>query len=186
MLASGDNKICTITNDDIAVPVIVPPVIHITKVPTPLALPLGPGPVTYDYTVSNIGTIAMTNVTVTDNKCATAIFISGDTNADTKLDVTETWKYLCTATLATTTTNTVIATGHGNGLTVTDTTDATVIVGVPPVVPPPVVPPKFPKTGFPPQENNLSNTSILSGLLVLVLTSLIVTRRKYIISSNKD
>ena len=67
-LASAGNAICTITNDDIIVPAVVPPVIHITKVPTPLALPLGPGPVTYDYTVSNIGTVAMTTVTVTDNK----------------------------------------------------------------------------------------------------------------------
>lgn len=55
-----------------------------------------------------------------------------------------------------------------------------------PVVPPPVTPPPgLPKTGFPPQENNLSNTSILSGLLILVLASLAVARRKRAILSKK-
>lgn len=184
-LSSGGNAICTITNDDIAIPVIVPPVIHITKIPTPLALPLGAGPVTYDYTVTNIGTVAMTNVTVTDNKCAPAIFISGDTNADTKLDVSETWKYRCTATLATTTTNTVIVTGHGNSFTVTDTADATVIVSVPPVVPPVVTPPtvipKLPKTGLATQESNNSwNITALAVIFLSVTSGLYFAKRKHI------
>ncbi|MDO8571416.1 MAG: ice-binding family protein, partial [bacterium] len=46
----GDNKFCIATNDDIGAPVVVPPVppiINVVKVPSPLALPNGPGPVTY-------------------------------------------------------------------------------------------------------------------------------------------
>jgi len=36
-----------------------PPLINVLKVPTPLSLPSGPGSVTYNYTVTNIGTVAM-------------------------------------------------------------------------------------------------------------------------------
>jgi hypothetical protein len=118
-----------------SVSVFTPPSINITKIPTPLALPSGPGPVTYDYTVLNVGTVPMSNVTVTDNKCTPASFISGDTNNDLKLDTTEVWKYRCTTTLSTTTTNTVIATGQNSGNIATDLAEAIVVVGAP-VVPP--------------------------------------------------
>jgi len=113
----------------------VPPLINVVKVPTPLSLPLGSGSVTYDYTVSNIGTVPMSNVMVTDNKCLTTNFISGDINNDSKLDVNEIWKYTCTTILLQTTTNTVTATGEANGLIATDLANATVVVGAP-VVPP--------------------------------------------------
>src|SRR3989338_649014 len=112
-----------------------PPLINVTKVPTPLALPAGPGSVTYDYTVLNVGTVSMSNVTVADNKCAPVGFVSGDTNRNSQLDLNETWMYRCTTTLSQTTTNTVTATGQANGFTATDTANATVVVGVP-VVPP--------------------------------------------------
>lgn len=118
-------------------PAPVPPLISIKKVPTPLALPSGPGSVTYDYTVLNVGTVAMSNVTVTDSKCPSVGFISGDSNSDAKLDVNETWKYRCTTSLAQTTTNTVTAKGEANGLTAIDTANATVVVSVP--LPPPLI-----------------------------------------------
>ena len=113
------------------------PLINVTKIPSPLALPSGAGSVTYDYAVSNIGTVPMSNVTVSDNKCAPAGFISGDANNDLKLDVSETWRYRCTTTLLQTTTNTVTATGQANGFTATDTANATVVVGLP--LPPPLI-----------------------------------------------
>ncbi len=113
----------------------VPPLISVLKVPTPLALPLGPGPVTYTYTVKNIGTVPMSNVIVSDNACSTVGFISGDSNNDSKLDINETWTYTCTTTLSQTTTNTVTATGDANGFTAIDTANATVVVGVP-IIPP--------------------------------------------------
>ena len=112
-----------------------PPLISVTKIPTPLALPAGPGSVTYNYAVSNIGIVPMTSVVVTDNKCANVNFISSDTDTDSVLDLDETWNYSCATTLSQTTTNTVTATGHGNGFITVDTANATVVVALP-VLPP--------------------------------------------------
>ena len=141
-LALGDVKICTITNDDVVPPsgsvVVVPrvpPLIEVVKVPSPLALPAGPGSVTYTYTLRNIGTVPVTNVTMVDDSCSPANFISGDANADAKLDRTETWIYRCTATLSSTHTNTVVATGWANNISTTDLASATVVVGGPVVAP---------------------------------------------------
>lgn len=111
------------------------PIINVVKVPTPLDLPGGKGLVTYGYTVKNIGTVAMSNVTVTDNKCSPVSFISGDTNGDSKLDTSEMWKYSCNTTVSQTTTNTVTATGQANGFTAVDNANATVVVGAP-IIPP--------------------------------------------------
>ena len=113
----------------------VPPLINIVKIPTLLSLSAGGGVVAYDYTVSNTGTVAMSNVTVTDDKCAPVNFISGDINNDSKLNVNETWKYRCTATVLQTTANTATATGQANGFTAIDTANAMVVVGVP-IIPP--------------------------------------------------
>ena len=115
----------------------VPPLISVEKIPNPLALPSGAGVVIYDYMVSNIGTVAMTNITVVDDKCIAVGLISGDNNLDTKLDTNETWRYRCTTTLSQTTTNSVTATGQANGLTAIDTANATVVVGV--ALPPPLI-----------------------------------------------
>ena len=109
------------------------PLISIQKVPTPLVLPTGPGQVTYNYTVTNIGTIPMYNVSVTDDKCPLVNFVSGDTNNDLKLDLTETWIYRCTTSLAQTTTNVATAIGYAEagygGARSIDTATATVVVG---------------------------------------------------------
>jgi uncharacterized repeat protein (TIGR01451 family) len=134
-LAPGDNKTCTITNSDIAPPPPVPPLISVIKVPSPLNLPAGPGPVTYTYTLHNIGTVPVTNITMNDDSCGPVAFVSGDTNSNSILDVTETWTFACSTTLAATRTNIITATGQANGLSATDTATATVVVGVP-VVPP--------------------------------------------------
>lgn len=113
----------------------VPPFIDVVKVPSPLALPAGPGAVTYTYTVRNIGTVPMINVTVVDNKCSPMVFVSGDTNANSKLDISETWTYDCFNTLSETTTNTVTVMGWANGISAVDIANATVVVGVP-IIPP--------------------------------------------------
>ena len=138
LLGSGDMSVCIITNNDIGAPVAVPPVpplIDVVKVPSPLALPAGPGNVTYTYTVRNIGTVPMTNVTMVGDTCSPITLTSGDVNGDSKLDVTETWVYNCSTNLAATHTNTVVATGWANGLSAVDLASATVVVGVP-VIPP--------------------------------------------------
>ena len=129
---------CIITNNDIGAPIItppVPPLIDVVKVPSPLALPAGPGPVTYNYTLRNIGTVPVTDVTMVDDTCSPVTLVSGDTNGDSKLDVNETWTYKCSTTLSATHTNTVVATGWANGISTTDIANATVVVGEP-IVPP--------------------------------------------------
>ncbi|MDP2630143.1 MAG: ice-binding family protein [Candidatus Uhrbacteria bacterium] len=138
VLYSGENKFCIVTNDDIGEPVVVPPVpplIDVVKVPNPLAMPFGPGDVTYTYTLRNIGTVPVTDITMVGDTCSPITLASGDTNANAKLEVNETWTYTCTTTLYETHTNTVVATGWANGLTATDIASATVVVGVP-IVPP--------------------------------------------------
>ena len=109
------------------------PLIGILEVPSPLALPLGPGIVTYNYTVWNVGWVQpLINVTVTDDKCAHVTLLSGDVNGNHKLDPGEKWQYTCTTMLSNTTTNTAIATGHsddGFNQTTIATAIATVVVG---------------------------------------------------------
>ncbi len=108
-----------------------PPLINVTKIPDPLALPGGPGSVEYTYTATNIGQIAMSSVSVNDNKCSPVQFISGDSDNDAMLDVSESWVYRCTKTLSATETNTVTAQGSTANGTVRDTASATVVVSVP-------------------------------------------------------
>lgn len=142
-LALGDVKTCTITNDDIAPPsdsggsyyAPVPPLIDVIKVPSPLTLPDGPGAVKYTYTLRNIGTVPVTNITMVGDTCSPIVHVSGDRNSDNKLDVTETWVYTCSTTLSKTNTNIVTTIGWANGISATDIANATVIVGIP-VVPP--------------------------------------------------
>lgn len=146
-LVAGVNRICIITNNDIAptqsssggssfsTNLPVPPLIDVVKVPSPLALPAGPGPVAYTYTLRNIGTVPVSNVTMVGDTCSPIVLASGDTNANSKLDVNETWIYKCSTILTQTHTNTVVATGWANNISATDIANATVVVGVP-VVPP--------------------------------------------------
>lgn len=157
----------------------VTPEIKVTKVPTPSSLPFGPGAVTYNYVVTNPGTIPMTKVSVSDDKCFTVTFIGGDVNNDSTLDVTESWNYSCTTTLTQPTTNIVTATGESvNGLTATSRATATVVVGtivgtVLGVSTTTVSYPSFPNTGLPPSETNYFGIIIIS---VLLLTGLSITK----------
>lgn len=152
-LALGDVKTCTVTNNDIDSPsgggggggsssvASIPPLIDVVKVPSPLSLPEGPGMVEYTYTLTNTGTIPVANITMVGDSCSPITLISGDTNANDRLDVDETWVYTCSTTLSETHTNIVTATGWGwengsaNGISATDTANATVVVGLP-IVPP--------------------------------------------------
>jgi uncharacterized repeat protein (TIGR01451 family) len=118
-----------------------PPLIHVTKVPNPLSLPVGGGLVTYTKKVTNPGTVPLSNVQIVDDKCSPVTYISGDTNGDSKLDTSETWTYTCSTNLTKTTTNTVVATGQANGLTARDFAIATVVVATP----------ALPNTGFAPK-----------------------------------
>jgi hypothetical protein len=139
-ISPGDAAICVVTNDDIGEPMAVspePPMIDVVKVPSPLALPKGPGMVDYTYTLRNIGAVPVTDVTMVGDTCSPIILASGDTNSDTKLDVNETWVYKCSKKLTETHTNTVVATGWANGHSAVDIASSTVVVGksaVPPLI----------------------------------------------------
>ena len=144
-LALGDIKTCTITNNDIAIAPSssggssyippAPPLIDVVKVPSPLSLPNGPGTVKYTYTLSNIGTVPVSDITMVGDTCSPIVLISGDTNSDARLDVDEIWVHTCSIAIAETHTNTITAIGWANGISATDIANATVIVGIP-VVPP--------------------------------------------------
>jgi uncharacterized repeat protein (TIGR01451 family)/LPXTG-motif cell wall-anchored protein len=137
-LNPGDVRICIVTNNDIGAPVAVPPVpplIDVVKIPSPLSLPNGPGLVEYTYTLRNIGTVPVADVTMVGDTCIPIVLMSGDTDADSRLDTTETWVYRCTTQLNETHTNTVVATGWANSISAVDIASASVVVGLP-VVPP--------------------------------------------------
>lgn len=145
-LALGDVKTCTVTNNDIAqisggggsgyyYTPLVPPLIDVVKVPSPLALPNGPGLVNYTYTLRNIGMVPVSDIIMVGDSCSPINLISGDINSDAKLDLNETWTYRCSTTLTKTHTNVVTTIGWANGISATDIANATVVVGLPIVAP---------------------------------------------------
>ena len=155
---------------------VVPPLIHVTKIPSPLALPAGGGMVTYTKKVSNPGTVALANVRLTDDKCAPVKYISGDANSDSKLDPDETWSYTCQTNITKTTANTAIAEGEANGLLARDFAIATVVVAA--VVPAAVVP-ALPNAGFPPKETSaLLNIALIAGFLSISAALFTVLKRR--------
>lgn len=169
-LSRGDNKFCIITNNDIGAPVVppVPPLIDVVKTALPLSLPNGPGPVTYTYTLHNIGTVPVTNITMVGDTCSPIVRVSGDTNNDNILDVNETWVHTCSTTLQATHTNTVVATGWANGISAVDIASATVVVGIP-IVPPIIHVTKIPspltlsaKGGIVTYTNKVTNPGIVA------------------------
>lgn len=116
----------TITNDLCTISPL--PAISVSKSADPSTLTAGAGTVTYTYTVTNPGTLALSNVTVTDDKVSPLVHVSGDTNADGLLQPDEAWVYTGTGYLDVTTTNTATASGSANGVTATDTASVTVPV----------------------------------------------------------
>lgn len=109
------NEICLAATD-----------IAIDKTASPTALTSGPGSVTYTYRVTNPGTVAISNVVVTDDKIDTLTYVSGD-NGNELLEPGETWIYTATVTLSATTTNIGTVTGEG-AVTATATDVITVTV----------------------------------------------------------
>jgi uncharacterized membrane protein len=91
--------------------------------------------VVYSYDVANPGDDPLSNVGVTDDKCApvTAVesggFNVGDANTDGLLDPSETWNFECSVALTETTTNTgTVTADDSNGDPVSDFDTETVTV----------------------------------------------------------
>lgn len=148
------------------------PRIHVEKEPTPSELLNGPGLVKYDYAVTNLGTISIQNIEVTDDVCSDVEFVSGDSDNDDRLDRDEEWMYQCTMRLATTTTNVVTAIGESiSGRNTKDTDEATVVVSTPeiqivPVVAAAITSPRLPNAGIAPREGNPFTPVLISvGIL---------------------
>ncbi len=202
-LSAGQDAICTVVNTAVTVPVVpsvssgggggtgggrIVPLIGVVKVPTPLALPTGTGPVTYNYTVWNVGgQQALDNVSVTDDKCSPVTYVSGDLNGNGKLDPHENWKYSCTTTLSTTTVNTAIATGYSDDTyhqASIATAVATVVVAAststPPLTPPLINIVKVPSrlTPFPFGGGNVTYTYTVTNPGVVAMHNVIVADNK--------
>jgi len=140
---------------------LLPPLINIVKVPSRLTPFLfGGGMVTYTYTVTNPGVVAMSDVTVTDNKCSPVSGPTGDINGNKLLDPGEIWTYTCRTNITASTMNTATAEGIANGLTAVGYAFATVLVSAP----------GLPNTGFPPEGNVVPWIAlIVAGLSAAVL-----------------
>ncbi len=150
-MTANDTALATVVVTDTPTATVYPPLINVVKTPEPLALTSGQGLVTYTYKVNNPGTVALSNVSVTDDKVSPVNYVSGDVNADNLLQPNEIWIYTSQTNLNVTTTNTATAQGSANGMTATDIALATVVVT--PLQPPT---PKFPQAGTGLSEQNVS------------------------------
>lgn len=117
------------------------PMIQIAKDAFPKTIKAG-DKVTYTYTVTNPGSVPLTSVAVTDDKCSPVKYSGGDSNGDNILDTNEMWTYECTTTLAVigiiantaTVTGADPAGGQVNATTTTTVTVAASTITVPDVI----------------------------------------------------
>ena len=165
-MTATDIAFATVVVTDTPIPV-YPPLINVIKTPEPLALTSGQGSVTYTYKVFNPGVVALSNVSVTDDKVSPVTYVSGDVNNDNLLQAGEIWIYTATVNLNATTTNTATAKGSANGLTAVDIAYATVVVT--PIISPPETPtPKLPQTGSETNVPWLIPVGVFAMMLVLI------------------
>jgi hypothetical protein len=162
-------------------------IVNVTKVASPLSLPVGGGEVSFTYRVTNPGIVPLSNVTVTDDKCSAMSGELGDTNGNHLLDPNEVWIYTCAGIFAKTTINTATVTAYANGLKAVDNDTITVAVattsavspGLPNEGPSPAVP-GFPHNGTNPNTPNMTFIiwGILGGILVILIIIFFMTRKK--------
>lgn len=141
--------------------------IKVKKTSTPESITANSGQVVYSYEVTNPGSLALQNVTLTDDKCAPVNLANGDVNSNNKLDSGEIWRYICNTELAATSTSVATARGQADGQYVTDTASLTVLVGKDAKAGA-IVPKGLPKTGGGGAAgNSLSWILILAPLILL-------------------
>jgi hypothetical protein len=145
-------------------------IVNITKVVSPSSLPVGGGEVSFTYKVTNAGTISLSDVTVSDNKCSAMSGELGDRNANRLLDPSEVWIYTCRTTLIKTTTNTATVTAYANDLKVTNSDTITVDVTAP----------GLPDNGTNPNTLNVTVViwGVLGGILAVLIAVFFVIRKK--------
>ncbi len=82
------------------IPISQNPAIHVAKSSTTTSISNAGQVVPYVFTITNTGNMTLSGITVTDPNCgAPPLYVSGDTNVDTKLQTTETWIYTCSHTV---------------------------------------------------------------------------------------
>ena len=105
-----------------------PATIRLAMSASPATLPVGGGPVTYTYVVTNPGIARLTAVTVTDDACSPVTFAAGDADGDGMLGPDETWWFSCSAVRDRTATDTAEVRGLAGTLRVSSTATQTVQV----------------------------------------------------------
>jgi uncharacterized repeat protein (TIGR01451 family)/LPXTG-motif cell wall-anchored protein len=156
-----------------AVVVVLTPSINVDKTSNTSSIVPGDA-VTYSYVVTNTGNAVLSNVVVADDKCSPVTYVSGDTNGDGQLQLSETWVYTCTQVQTgsiDTLTNTATAKGTdaiGASVTASDTVSVSAVL--PEVI---VRAPELPRTGV-----DVAGWLQLGGSLVLLGFALLVVSRR--------
>ena len=118
---------------DTAEVTVIGPGLAIDKTPATQEVVSG-GTASFTLNVTNTGDVPLSNIVVTDAQCTTGPTLTGgDTNTDSKLDLTETWSYTCEiADVTANLTNIASATGEdaeGNKVSDSDAAEVTVPSG---------------------------------------------------------
>ncbi len=125
---SGEDGAVT-DSDDAAVEVVVGGIEVVKSVDKPIIRPGEPVTYTYEVTVAPGTTEPLSDVVVTDDKCAPVNGPTSGDDGDLVLQPDETWLFTCSTTLSETTTNIAEASGTDRaGVTHTDTDDEVVTV----------------------------------------------------------
>jgi hypothetical protein len=175
------------TNPVLATPAVS--IVDITNIIYPAPMPIGGGPITFTYKVTNLGKASLGNVNVVDDYCSDMSGELGDTNGNHLLDPSETWVYTCAAVVTKTTIHSAVVTAYANGLEAADAETATVDVPGSDRVYIPTLPnngpnpntPTLPNNGLNPDTLNITALiwGILGGILVvLIIIYLFITRKR--------
>ena len=99
-VASASNGTVTSPTDTETVTAVQSPALLVVKASTTILIAQAGDVVPYPFTVTNPGNQTLTGITVTDANCdAAPIYVSGDTNRDSKLQTSESWIYTCDHTV---------------------------------------------------------------------------------------
>lgn len=125
-----------VTNEAAATVAVITSAITIDKSPSVTSMTPGTT-VLYTYVVTNGGDVALSAVSVSDDKCSPVSLASGDANGDGLLQVAETWVFLCSQVqtgAADTATNVGTASGTDPLGVVVEATDTVTVSVVAPLV----------------------------------------------------